>query len=365
MSDQVRTEDAGTYQMLWDCPACGTAKLLGLTHRHCPGCGSPQDPTARYFPSDEEKIAVEDHPLAGRDLQCPACDTPNASTASCCGNCGSPLADAKQVEVRDDIVLGQGEALAGETGADAKAVQRERQAAKHAALSGQAPKTKAKPKAKSKKLWWILGGVVVAVIIAAIALFSLKKQVEIEATDHTWARTIAIEQYGEVSESAWCDRMPAQARRTSRKSEVKSTEKVKDGETCKTRNKDMGNGTFKQVKECTPTYRSEKVYADKCYYRIDKWHVDRTLRSNGAGREPAPSWPKVKLTKTGTGNCKRCEREGSRGETYTVTFTMTDGDPDDCDFGFDKWQSIATGDTFTAEAGRMTGNLDCDSLVAK
>jgi hypothetical protein len=28
-----------TYEMFWDCGFCGTTRLLGKTHRHCPGCG--------------------------------------------------------------------------------------------------------------------------------------------------------------------------------------------------------------------------------------------------------------------------------------------------------------------------------------
>ena len=44
----------GTYQMLWDCSYCDSKKLLGITHRHCPGCGAPQDPSKRYYPKDDE-----------------------------------------------------------------------------------------------------------------------------------------------------------------------------------------------------------------------------------------------------------------------------------------------------------------------
>ncbi len=40
-----------TYEMLWDCKYCGQRKNLGLSHRHCPNCGAPQDPAARYYPT--------------------------------------------------------------------------------------------------------------------------------------------------------------------------------------------------------------------------------------------------------------------------------------------------------------------------
>ena len=362
MSDEVRSEDVGTYQMLWDCPACGTSKLLGLTHRHCPACGSPQDPDARYFPSDAEKVAVEDHPLAGRDLQCPACDTPNSSAANNCGGCGSPLADAKEVVVREDVVLGEGERFAGETGADAKAAERARQAAKHPQPQGKPAKTDA-ARGTRKRRGLIIAGVIALVLLLAF-VFTRKREVEIEATSHSWSRTIEVEEFGEVNESAWCERMPARAKLRSKKSEVRETKKVPDGETCKTRKKDMGNGTFKEVRECKTKYRDEKVYADKCYYRIDKWHHERQFEAKGSALTPAPSWPQVELAKTGRGDCRGCQREGARGEAYTVHFAYED-DTDTCEFALSRWESIAIGDRFVAKAGRMTSNLDCDSLVAK
>ena len=58
MSDTDR-HGAGTYQMLWDCKFCGTQKLLGVTHRHCPNCGAAQDPERRYFPAEADMVALE------------------------------------------------------------------------------------------------------------------------------------------------------------------------------------------------------------------------------------------------------------------------------------------------------------------
>ena len=84
-----------TYEMMWDCEYCNTPKLLGKTHRFCPNCGAPQNPEKRYFPPENEKVAVEDHQFVGADLHCPACSFANSRTANNCGNCGSPLAGGK------------------------------------------------------------------------------------------------------------------------------------------------------------------------------------------------------------------------------------------------------------------------------
>ena len=49
------------YEMLWDCEYCGTDKLLGVSQKFCPNCGSAQNAEKRYFPKDDEKVAVADH----------------------------------------------------------------------------------------------------------------------------------------------------------------------------------------------------------------------------------------------------------------------------------------------------------------
>src|SRR5262245_30977710 len=93
------------YEMLWDCKYCSHKKLLGLTHRFCASCGAPQDPNARYFPPDNEKVAVKDHPFVGADVHCPACRQPMSRSAKCCTNCGSPIDQGAQVALKADVVV--------------------------------------------------------------------------------------------------------------------------------------------------------------------------------------------------------------------------------------------------------------------
>ena len=90
-----------TYEMLWDCEFCGTEKLLGKTHRHCPECGAVQNPKTRYFPSEDEKVAVEDHQFVGADRHCGACDAPNSVMAKHCTECGAPMDGTREVEVNE------------------------------------------------------------------------------------------------------------------------------------------------------------------------------------------------------------------------------------------------------------------------
>src|SRR3954468_1308596 len=90
------TDDDGVYEMLWECAYCGTRGLLGKTHRFCPRCGAPQDPGRRYFPSDEEKVAVHDHVYVGADRMCRACGSAMSAKAVHCTQCGAPMEGGKE-----------------------------------------------------------------------------------------------------------------------------------------------------------------------------------------------------------------------------------------------------------------------------
>jgi hypothetical protein len=347
--------------MLWDCTYCGTAKLLGLTHRHCPACGAPQDPTRRYYPSDADKIAVHNHRFAGADLVCPGCQTPNAAVSGFCVGCGMPLQGAKAAIGRVDQVVGQGQQFQAETVGAAKAEARVR---REAMVGGARAPVKKEGMSTGLKVGLILGGVAVVVGVLLFIFVFWKKEVGLTADAHSWERAIAVEQFKEVTESDWCDRMPRTARKLGETKAVRETRRIQDGETCKTRRKDNRDGTFKQVKECTPKYREEPVYDRKCRYKIDKWTRVREATASGKALDPEPSWPDPKLKKKGT--CKGCERTGNKRESYTVHFVdNASGEPHDCAFDQAKWAAVELGSEWKARVGIVTDSLDCDSLVPR
>jgi len=342
---------AKTYEMLWDCQFCGTKKLLGKSHRFCPNCGAPQDASARYFPSDAEKVAVEDHVFCGADRICPSCQVASSATAKHCGSCGSALDAAKSVATRADQV---GDTFAGETAKDAKA---ERAAAKAAAQSPSGAASK--PVAKSKKGWFIGGGIVAA-LAALVFVLTLTQETTVKVTGHSWSREIVVEKFGPVPDSAWCDQMPRDGYNVSRSREVRSHNKVPDGEVCHTRRHDNGDGTFSESEECKTKYRDEPVYSDKCHYTVDRWKPSRTASAKGSSLVPAPGWPAVNLVRTGT--CIGCEREGPRSEDYAVALVDAKGKSHSCSYPQARWEKLAVGSAFTADIGTVTGILSCDSL---
>jgi hypothetical protein len=346
----MRVEET-TYQMLWDCKYCGTKKLLGLTHRFCAGCGAPQDANARYFPPENEMVAVQNHVFVGADVQCAGCQNWNSRAAKCCTNCGAPIG-GREATLKQEGMPPSPHAQAGWA------------QPQHAGMPMQPPQ----PAKKKSMLLPILLGAGALLFFGAIGLFCTAmfwtKSGAVEVAGHTWERKIEIERYGKYRDSAWCDSLPAGAREVGRHKEQRSTNTVQDGEECTTKKKDNGDGTFKQVKECKPKYKDVPVYSDRCDYEAEAWKVARSVDAHGASLAEKPTWPKTNLAQTGT--CIGCEREGKRSETYTVVFKNHEDKTDlKCDFPEQKWQSFALGAKYDAKIRVMTGGLDCDSLVKK
>lgn len=327
------SDDGKTYEMNWDCKFCGQKKLLGKTHRYCPDCGAAQDPDKRYFPPDNEKVAVEDHQFVGADVKCTSCGEAQSAAAKNCTNCGAPMARGTGVAVKADQVVG----------ADGQIVQ------PAAPPPPGAPATEEKKSHTGK----IIGVVILLGIIGLFVVFlTWTKEAKLEVTDHTWTRAIAIEEYGAHKEEGPCTKMPKDAKELKR-----SAAKPE----CKTRKIDKGDGTFKEKKECT-----EPV--EQCTYTVKKWAEVETVKETGRGIDSKLKWPKVKLGKQGKKGkkCDGCQREGPRTETYTVVFKDADGEELNCDFT-DKsdWEKYKKASKWKGEQRVMGGGLDCSSLKAE
>jgi hypothetical protein len=315
-----------TYEMLWDCPFCGARKLLGLTHRHCPSCGAPQDPGKRYFPPDDQKVAVEDHQYTGADLLCPACQTANGRAAKHCGNCGSPLDGAKGAQLLQEQVVPD-----------------------HPVPP--APAVAAKPKGSGKVLIGCAVAALALVVLAIIGFFALnsvlKKDAALKVVGHSWTHEIAVETYELTRDSSPCSKMPSSAERVTRE---------KQEPVCETRKIDQGDGTFKEKREC-------RDREDKCTYFVGKWKPKRTEKKSGSSVTDAMPWPSVTLSRTGT--CEGCEREGKKTANYTVRFQDSgSGKEQACSFDdAAKWKSFQVGSSWKGQVGGLTGGIDCGSLA--
>lgn len=316
------------YEMLWKCDFCGTDKLLGKTQRFCPNCGAPQNPERRYFPTEEEMVAVRNHRYLGVDVICPACGTANAAQTGFCTQCGAPLKDADAVTLKQDA----------------------------------APEVE-KPPAHKKRS--VVLTIIAAVILLGAGMFALdhfwRKNTTLQLTSAEWQREIKIEQLQALQESAWCDGMPGDAYRMSSRSEVRSHQKIADGETCRTERIDQGDGTFTTRQHCETRYREEPVYDSKCYFTVNRWRYKRSLTARGNDREPR--YPLLRLVNPG--NCLDCEREAQRVANYFLNLTTLAGNktaPYRCETSEALWRQAAPKSLWTMEIGKLSGNIHCDTL---
>jgi hypothetical protein len=330
------------FEMLWDCGYCGTRKLLGKTHRFCPGCGAPQDPKARYFPAEEDKVEVHDHVFVGADRHCPACQSAMSAKAVHCTQCGSPLEGAAVVP----LVSGSIPASTLDPPAPAPA-----------------PVPLAQPLApKPSSRWGRWLGLAALVMVLGCcgfcSLFFFTEKTQARVAGRTWARSIEIESFQPQSAAAWCDRMPAGAYGVKRSRKESGTRRIPTGQDCHTRRVDQGDGTFREKRECTTRYREESVQADYCTFTVNAWSVARTAETKGTGAE-LPAWPAVSLR---AGECLGCEREGKRTGKYTVTIALAN-DKTTCDVSEEVWSKAPDGAVIEVEKMKLGGLLLCSSLT--
>ena len=321
-----------TYEMMWDCEYCGAEKLLGKSHRHCPLCGAAQNADKRYFPPEEEKVAVEDHQFVGADWSCPACDTPNSNGSAFCTNCGSGKDGSSTVNM----------------------------AADEGGLKQEAAKPAPPPAdpAKKKRMLVIAAGLVFVLSVLCGVFFMWTEEKGVTVDSHTWERSIEIEEYQSVQEKDWQEKVPAKAYSLRCEQKQKETKQVPDGEECSTVKKDNGDGTYREEQECKTKYRDEPVYGQWCRYQIDKWKTARTEKSNGTDSEPA--WPTPRLNECSFVQLG-CEKQGSKSETYTIHFSDAEGEKHDCAYELAKWKSIENGMERKMEFRVVDGGIDCDT----
>lgn len=346
--------------MLWDCERCGTVKLLGLTHRHCPACGAAQDPKRRYYPEPGAEVAVEDSPFHGADKVCGACDTPNAAVAAFCVGCGAPLDGARAVVARA-AQHAAGGAFAADDAAKAAAEVAARKAADEATRASAAAKAAGVRAPAARRPWWLLVVVALVLVVCCGGLAALlwKQDAALTVTGHTWERSVAIERLDLVAEQAWQGSVPAGATGVACRQEQRDTRQVPDGQDCHDVRVDQGDGTFVSSTQCTPRFRAEPIYDTRCSYRIPRWQQVDVVRSTGVGLLPA--WPAVVIPQPGT--CVGCGREGARAERLVVALADAAGTAFTCELPEARWSEMPDGSRWSGSVGVVTGALDCDGLA--
>jgi hypothetical protein len=279
---------------------------------------------------------VQNHVYVGADIVCHYCRNATSRAAKHCGTCGAPLAEGHAVQQRYDP------RYAPQAPPSPHLPQ--------AALGSPPPK-------KKRSVWLWLAPLLLLFFgscAAVLALFVSTQTASFTVSDQEWKRTINIEALGPVNDSAWCDSLPSGAMDVTRHREERSTRRIPDGQDCRSRKVDNGDGTFREQQDCTQRFKEEPIYADKCEFRVNRWHTERTARAQGTGLAGV-AWPALPAFRP-------TEREGARSETYTVVFNDAKGETYRCDLPQAKWQTFNAGSRWQGGIRRLTGTLDCDSL---
>jgi len=349
-----RTSVEGVYEMLWDCKYCGTKKNLGKTHQFCPNCGSPQDPSWRYFPADDEKVAVKDHVYVGADVTCPSCGTTSSSAAEFCGRCGTPLKDVAKINAQAVRSGADGQKFSAED------VQARMNAAADAAVGRVAPAAKAKSGGRGGSKWlYIIGGIVVLAVIGVLVATFWTRESSAYVTGYRWERAINVEQLQAIPGSSSCDAVPLGAYSIDRRYEQVGSRSVPDGETCSNQQVDQGDGTFRQERVCETRYRQEPVMGYNCYYVVNTWSSSRTVNADG-DKSDDPYWPDTNVSNCSTLGCER-EQNNGRSENYLLQLRAGERDFE-CGVSLIEWEETPLEAAFTIEFGVVLNNPRCESL---
>jgi hypothetical protein len=316
---EAREESQGFFEMLWDCDHCDTRGLLGKSQRYCANCGAPQNPDKRYFPKEGEQQRVDGHLYAGADRMCPACSAPQSAKATNCTHCGSVLDGSAEVK-----------GIATPT----------------------APVT---PRPPRRRIWPFVGAVLLIFGFGVWWRCVRTQQAQVVISAHTWQRVIAIEEFNERSEEAWRNEVPPDAHMPSCHDRERSKRQVEDGEDCHTERRDKKDGTFEQVKKCTPKYRSEPVMDAWCRFTARRWKPVDEVKASGSGLSPA--WP-ANLPPADVSASFGAKRQGKRTETLTLGF----GEHGTCDVSDAIWRKYSDGQKLTIEVRASSSNVVCSAL---
>jgi hypothetical protein len=279
-----------------------------------------------------------------------------------CPACGADLDGAKAAETRQDQVADEGisfETDGAESARDEHRARRKAERAAKVAVHEPPPETGSK---KGLIFGVLGGGAFLAVLLCLGVFFFWQKDVSLVNTGHNWSRTIQVEENKTVTKSAWQDEVPRKGKVVSCTSEKRSTKQVADGEECKTRRKDNGDGTYSEKQECKTQYKSKPVYDEKCSYKIDQWVATRKAKASGKSYKDSPHWPDAKLKKKG--KCLGCEREGDRSEVYTLAFKDSQSKEKlTCNGTLKKWKQVKPKSKWKGSIRVVGGGgLDCADL---
>lgn len=322
-----------TYEGKWRCQQCSTINLG--RNLNCLSCGVKRNDDVKFFLEDEAP-QIDDANLlrqanAGADWVCRYCGGNNRAFEPRCSSCGSTRSNADKQLIEESRGINDWSEAA-------------QKAARFAAQNSSATQPK-KSFLGSRWLKFgllglgIFGALFVALFAALVYISTLVYPAEIEVTNLEWTRTISLEEYKTVEETAWEGEVPKDARVQSQTRAVHHTDKVADGTRTvpETYTEQVADGEEKYVcgktnkkngyfedKYCTRTkyksvtktrnkteivYRDVPIYKTRYVYLIDKWIPAGEKILSGTNFNPR--WETIQVDNIKT-------REAGRTENYNL-----------------------------------------------
>jgi hypothetical protein len=265
------------FQMLWDCRFCGTTKLLGLDHRHCPNCGAPQNPEWRYFPSEADIKFVTDakYEYAGADKVCPFCQQPNSAASKFCKQCGGDLTNAQDAQRLEGVSTGM-EGASGE--------RRDVVKEKFERDLGMKPQAQPQP-GWVRLLPFVLIGLVVACIAGFVYLNSSTFNAALSVSEQRWVTGISLQERRSMSSDGWRDSVPGDAYNVS--CQPRQREYIDYvQEQCGYEYVDRGDGSGQRVPKMCSRQVVRTQTDSYCRYTVDRWVPLPDLQESGGPDDP-------------------------------------------------------------------------------
>jgi hypothetical protein len=319
-----------TYEGRWRCLRCSNANLGRFLN--CQTCGTKRDDDVQFFIDDDTSV-VNDAALlgqanAGADWICQYCGGNNRAFDRNCTSCGSAR-NGENKQLQEEIRGINDWTEAAQTSAS---------------LNSQ--NTQPRKSFFSSRLFKIallgagtLGALFVVLFGVLIYISTLEYSCDIEVVGLEWQRTIRLEEYKTVRETAWEGEVPSAARVQSKETALHHTDRVPNGtrqvpETYTERvsdgteryvcgRKNKKNGYFEdeyctrtKYKDVTKTrnktetiYKEVPVYRTRYTFLIDKWVA--AGEKTTSGNDFNPQWAAIEVDNVRT-------REAGRDETYNL-----------------------------------------------
>jgi ribosomal protein L40E len=313
----------GYTQLEWICPNC-KSKNPG-PQKTCISCGSPQPDNVQFQQAETQTLIQNETEIekakAGPDIHCGFCGARNPAGTKICSQCGGDLSQGKarqSGQVVGAFQTGEAKKISCPNCGSMNPESALKCSQCGASLGKEVAPAAATATVQPNRIGCIIAialVVVAAIVIGIIASLAGKTEANLATIQSvSWSRSIAIEEFGDVTREDWQDQIPAGAdigTCSQKLYEVSDDPVAGANEVCsEPYSVDTGSGYAEVVQDC-----QYEVYKDYCQFTVQDWKVVETNAVEGDSNYA--EWPEPQL--------KSNQRLGDREENYIITFKTDKG----------------------------------------